>query len=402
MRTRSYFSVLVLILTCATLFGQSNAQALKPEDIVEKATPSVALLLVGSDLSKTDGLASAIVIRENGVLLTAWHVLKDARAVQVRFKNGEIYDDVQLLGVDRRRDVAALKIAATRLPLLPIASAGKMKQGDSILVVAHPEALPWTASMGIVSAYRMADEVPGLGEGYRILQCTAPAAPGSSAGVVLDLYGSAVGLEVGGMSSGHSLNFAVPLENISGLADAPPSKTFASGVALKMPSANLATGTPNATAELERPNTNFPVDKSLRIGSPELSEQLKDSKGRDSLLRSFRTMYISASGAQFFDDNQLKAAMGTNNDFAALKITIVDSRALADVVLDVGYTFAWDYPFTLKHQNTSVVLLAGKGTGPFSGPAGATSVAKELARQLKPYRTDPAPTKGDTKLPSSK
>ena len=37
-----------------------------------------------------------------------------------------------------------------------------------------------------------------------------------------------------------------------------------------------------------------------------------------------------------------------------------------DVVLDVTYTFAWDYPFELKDRSTSMVLLAGKGSGPFS------------------------------------
>ena len=48
---------------------------------------------------------------------------------------------------------------------------------------------------------------------------------------------------------------------------------------------------------------------------------------------------------------------------------------------------------TVKHQNTSVVLLTGKGTGPFSGPAGA-SVAAELVKGLKPYRMLAASAKG--------
>ena len=83
----------------------------------------------------------------------------------------------------------------------------------------------------------------------------------------------------------------------------------------------------------------------------------------------------------------MKAALGTNKGFQAYRISIVDDRALADVVLTVNYTFAWDYPFALTHQNTSVVLLSGKGSGPFSGPKGATSVASELVKALKPYRT---------------
>lgn len=109
----------------------------------------------------------------------------------------------------------------------------------------------------------------------------------------------------------------------------------------------------------------------------------------NTVLRSFRTMYVEAQKTRFFSSNDLKAALAENKDFSSLHIQIVDDRKAADVVLDVTYTPAWDYPFELKHQSTSMVLLAGKGTGPFSGPAGATSVAKELVKLAKPYRTGP-------------
>ena len=75
-----------------------------------------------------------------------------------------------------------------------------------------------------------------------------------------------------------------------------------------------------------------------------------------------------------------------DKDFAALQIVIVDDPGVADVILDVGYTFAWDYPFSLTHRRTSIVLVSGKGVGRFSGPAGAESVARELAKLPKTYR----------------
>ena len=75
----------------------------------------------------------------------------------------------------------------------------------------------------------------------------------------------------------------------------------------------------------------------------------------------------------------------------ALEWKLVDASVppskLADTVLVVGYTFAWDYPFQLRHQNTTTVLVSGKGLGPFSGVAGAASVAEELTKALRPYRT---------------
>jgi uncharacterized caspase-like protein len=109
----------------------------------------------------------------------------------------------------------------------------------------------------------------------------------------------------------------------------------------------------------------------------------------DAILRNFKTMFVLAQKTRFFSSNDLKAALAENKDFASLHIQIVDDPKAADVVLDVTYTPAWDYPFALKHQSTSMVLLAGKGTGPFSGPAGATSVAKELVKLAKPYRAGP-------------
>src|ERR1039458_1193654 len=49
--------------------------------------------------------------RSDGVLLTSYHALKNAREVQVRLKSGETFDRAVLMGVDERRDVAAVRIS---------------------------------------------------------------------------------------------------------------------------------------------------------------------------------------------------------------------------------------------------------------------------------------------------
>lgn len=120
--------------------------------------------------------------------------------------------------------------------------------------------------------------------------------------------------------------------------------------------------------------------------APDQSELLKNAKDPDFILRNFRTMYVDAHDAQFFDSAQMKAALGKNKEFQNLRIHIVDDPSVADVVLKVGYTFAWDYPFELRHQNTTIVLLAGKGEGPFSGPLGAADVARQFVKRAKPWR----------------
>jgi hypothetical protein len=122
--------------------------------------------------------------------------------------------------------------------------------------------------------------------------------------------------------------------------------------------------------------------------APDQSELLKNSRDRDFILHNFRTMYVDARDAKYFGSGQMKAALGKNKEFEKLNIRIVDDRRVADVVLKVGYTFAWDFPFELMHQNTTIVLLSGKGEGPFSGPLGAADVARVFVNVAKPWREE--------------
>ena len=144
-------------------------------------------------------------------------------------------------------------------------------------------------------------------------------------------------------------------------------------------------------AKVQAPGTGTATAAPIRSG-PEKSDSLASSRDPDFILRNFKTMLVDAAGATYFGSQQMTAALGSNREFPALRIAIVDDSVVADTVLKVNYTFAWDYPFTLKHQNTSVVLLSGKGSGPFSGPKGASSVASELVKALKPYRVAQSPT----------
>jgi len=120
--------------------------------------------------------------------------------------------------------------------------------------------------------------------------------------------------------------------------------------------------------------------------APDQSELLKNSKDREFILRNFRTMYVDARDARYFSNALMKGALGKNPEFQKLSIRIVDDPSVADAVLRVSYTFAWEYPFELMHRNTTIVLLSGKGEGPFSGPLGAADVARNFVNAAKSWR----------------
>src|SRR3989449_2564113 len=235
MRLVNLLAIAVLCgMSTSNLMGQGGTpQALSGDQVVDRVSPAAVSILVGKGDGQVAGVASGVIVRSDGVILTANHVVKGMREVQVRVKSGEIYDQVELIASDERRDVAALRIPATGLPVLPIGNSASAASGAVVFVVSNAVGLPWTASSGILSATRMADDVPGAGSGYRILQFTAPLAPGSSGGVLVDAEARILGIVVGSFSVGQNINFAVPIESVAGLANASDGNRFGSGERLQ-------------------------------------------------------------------------------------------------------------------------------------------------------------------------
>ena len=71
--------------------------------------------MVSAGNGQLSGMGSRLVVRSDGIVLTANHVVKGCE-VQVRLKNRDVYDRVELVAAEERRDVAALRIPATGLP----------------------------------------------------------------------------------------------------------------------------------------------------------------------------------------------------------------------------------------------------------------------------------------------
>jgi S1-C subfamily serine protease len=355
--------------------------ALSPEQVIDQVSPSVATVLVGDGNGSGVSLGSAVVIRADGVLLTALHVVKDAREVQIKFKSGEVYDNVQLLGVDERRDVAALRVSAGQLPTLTLASLQEVKAGLPVYAVSQARALPWTASSGIASSVRLADEVQGAGNGYRLIQFTAPISPGSSGGLLVDDNARLLGIIVGSFKDGQNLNFAVPVESVVGLADVPATTTFRSGTRLRLP-------TP-------APVLAHPAKAGVDTEGPEKSEVVA-SRDPKVMLRNFRTLYVK-SKTVWLKDEVMKNALRQQPQFKDLGVVLVDDAKLADAVLVTDRVLlTWDFTYSLSHQNTSMILVTGKFTS-IDGITAANTIAKDVVRRIQAERMPPGEAKAENK-----
>lgn len=134
--------------------------------------------------------SGVIVDGEKGFVITNFHVVRQAEAVEVTLKDGRKYR-AQPLGVAPKLDLAVLKIDAKGLPTLPLGDSGKLEVGDYVVAIGNPFGLGQTVTNGIVSA---TDRPLGQGDSRRFIQTDAPINPGNSGGALINLHGELVGI----------------------------------------------------------------------------------------------------------------------------------------------------------------------------------------------------------------
>lgn len=359
--------MLVAVLICLLCAGAGLARAQTAQSqpdaagtrLAELVSPSVVLILTGKG-GQLEGVGSGLIVRADGVVLTAYHLVKDAREVQVRLKNGEVYDKVELIGYDERRDVAALRLPAVGLPVLPRMDAAETRVGEPVYVVSNPKHLPWTISNGILSGVRLADDVPGAGNGYKLLQHTAPVSAGSSGGVLVDSNGRGLGLVVA--SAGQNLNFAVPFNSVMGLANAQGRTALGAGTDLRLPEPARA-----------------PVAAAVLKTNPK------------EILRAARLLHVS-SNTSYFEAVQLQNELRKQTDFIAWEMAIVDGyegHKVADVCVEIDRPlFSYTFTYKVTDARTSIILATGKVTA-WDGNAAAPKLAQRIAEDIKKVRQPP-------------
>ena len=200
---------------CASLAlagGQAPAAKAKrftvPE-LVKAVSPAVVFIGNVDAQGQVQSIGSGFVVDPGGTIVTNYHVIEGARDLQVKMKDGEIYDRVDVLDYDTRRDLAVIKIRAFKsLPVLTLASA-EVEVGEEAVAIGNPKGLEHTVSAGIVSAFRQA-------EGHRMIQISVPISPGSSGGPLFNMEGRVIGITSAGVvaEGAQNLNFAIPIDYV--------------------------------------------------------------------------------------------------------------------------------------------------------------------------------------------
>jgi S1-C subfamily serine protease len=154
-------------------------------------------------------LGSGFVYDKNGHIITNYHVVSNAKTVDVTFIDGNIYT-AEVVGKDPSRDLAVLKIIENLTkPLnpLPIANSSNLSIGEQVIAIGNPYGLDNTMTTGIISqtgrllSESSSNSIPDA------IQTDAPINPGNSGGPLLNIRGQVIGVNTAGLSNG--VGFAI-------------------------------------------------------------------------------------------------------------------------------------------------------------------------------------------------
>ncbi len=137
-------------------------------------------------------IGAGVVLRADGLIATAGHVVKGASRIVVKLPDDRILL-ASLLGIDNDTDIALLKVAE-RWPAEPLLGhSGSLKPGNWVVAIGEPFALERTVVAGIVGGplrHFLEDRE------VMFIQSSITFNPGDSGGPLLDAQGRIVGMNV--------------------------------------------------------------------------------------------------------------------------------------------------------------------------------------------------------------
>ncbi len=162
------------------------------------------------------GVGSGFILNADGYVMTNAHVVDGAEEVIVTLVDKREFK-AKIIGVDKRTDVALIKIEATGLPTVRIGDVTRLKVGEWVIAIGSPFGLESTVTAGIVSA-----KSRDTGELLPLIQTDVAINPGNSGGPLINMRGEVVGInsQIYSQSGGYmGISFAIPIDEATRVSE---------------------------------------------------------------------------------------------------------------------------------------------------------------------------------------
>ncbi len=189
-------------------------------DVYKKSVNSVVCITSydqsGDYITSADGEGSGIVLTEDGYIATNSHVVNDSKKTGVLVS---MHDEKQylgtIIGIDKKTDLAVIKIDAEGLTPAEFTDSDKITIGQQSFALGNPGGSEFSFSLtkGAISAV---DRVLS-GSGYiKYIQTDAAINPGNSGGALLNEFGQVIGMNTAKLvaTDYEGMGFAIPSNTV--------------------------------------------------------------------------------------------------------------------------------------------------------------------------------------------
>ena len=204
-----------IFLSLGFVSCNGSKKELNAQEIYEKVSPSVVVITAESPSAISSG--TGFFYKDGSTIVTNYHVIKDCSTATITLANGKEYEVITVLGYDKEKDIALLKIDYTQGKPLEIRTT-EVKTGENVYAIGNSLGfLGGSLSEGIVSTAKR--EI----DGQTYIQTTASVTHGNSGGPLIDSYGKVIGIISAGFGDGLDLNLAIPISKVDTVSTSNPS-----------------------------------------------------------------------------------------------------------------------------------------------------------------------------------
>jgi len=159
------------------------------------------------------GIGSGFIVSSDGYVLTNAHVVADASEVTVKLTDRREFR-AKVIGVDKRSDIALIKIPATGLPTVHFGDSTRLRPGQWAIAIGSPFGFENSVTAGVISATGrpLPDD---NGSFVSFIQTDAAVNPGNSGGPLFNIDGQVIGInsQIYSRTGGYmGMSFAIPID----------------------------------------------------------------------------------------------------------------------------------------------------------------------------------------------
>jgi S1-C subfamily serine protease len=293
------------------------------------------------------GIGSGFIINEDGEIVTNNHVVSGSRNITVTLADKSHYQ-ATVLGIDRRSDLAILKIQADRkLPIVHLGDSDALVVGQKVLAIGNPFALEGTLTTGIVSSLGRSLEGEEGNTLEGLIQTDAAINPGNSGGPLLDSRGDVIGINTAiygsqtasGEAGSIGIGFAMPINRAKEKLEEYRSTGHISHAVLGVSQTLLVQG--DIAEELEMPRSGGLLIEGIDDGSPAAAAGLRGPNrtvivGRVYRLNIGGDLIIAIDGKPVDGQDALRRALNQKRPGEKMVLTIFRGGRTMKVTVTLG------------------------------------------------------------------